>query len=74
MFHVIRVIQHAKRVEMQTTVKLVCQRLLLLKMEFAYKKIHVLHFLPTTRLLLAIACLVLIIVRFVNQLINAKFA
>lgn len=41
MFHVNCVIQHAKPVEMQTTVKLVCQRLLLSKMEFASKKIHV---------------------------------
>jgi len=72
--HVNYVIQSAKAVEILATVKLVYHRLLLFKMEFVSKEIHVIQLLLSTRLLLVIVCLASVIVRYVNQLQNVKFA
>lgn len=72
--HVNYVIQYAKAVEIQATVKFVYHQLLLFKMEFVSKKIHAIQLLLSTLLLLAIVCLVSAIVRYANQLQNAKFA
>lgn len=72
--HVNYVIQSAKAVEILATVKLVYHQLLLFKMEFVSKEIHVIQLLLSTRLLLVIVCLASVIVRYVNQLQNVKFA